>query len=264
MPISNVLGSLAQKFEGYYEEAKTANLERYAEAKNIYEENVAQYAPGGGFGAGYEAQLTQAKRGDVGTQMQHQISSGLYGVQTTGALGQQWESKVGAPARLQLEDLRRERYTGAQKDLAGVIERREDEYPDFSLIANLYERAAAAQTSQMRLPPIPRTGGSESQSLNDWMRETFPAHYNPGSFTGGSRTGGTTGGTTAGGGGSQPWVNYAMPQEGAQGLRYTQEQIEQMAGGGKQYSWDPNSGVPYDTWAANMGKLGLATTPKGS
>lgn len=199
MAVSEQLAQLAQRFEQQYADAKAANIDRYVEAKNLYEENLAQFAPGGGFGAGYEAQIQQAKKTAVGEGMQHQISAGLYGVQSTGALGQQFESKVGMPARLQLEDLRRTKYGDALKDLAGVIERREDEYPDARLIADLYLQAAGSDPGGMRVT-LPSTKTAE-QMYRDAMNQT-------GGYSG-------AGGGSAGTGGGVPsygpdWLTSQM------------------------------------------------------
>lgn len=155
---SNNLTQLAEKLEGEYAEAKSANIKRYQEALGIYDEIVGMYEPGGGFGAGYEAQLEQTKTKDVGTAISQNISSGLYGVQTTSGAASRWEAEVGQPARLRLEDLRKSRYGEALQGKAGVIERRVDEYPDQGLIANLYAQASQANVG------MPSIGGGGSGS----------------------------------------------------------------------------------------------------
>jgi len=142
MVMSLQLQKLAEQFQNEYAAAKEANLKRYQEAIKMYDEMIEQYKPGGGFGAGFEAQLEGVKKRDTGTALQHQISSGLFGVQSTGGISSRWEAEVGSPARLQLEDMRMGRYGEALMNKAGAVERREDEYPDSSLIANLYMQAA--------------------------------------------------------------------------------------------------------------------------
>ena len=92
MAMSEQLATLAKKFESEYASAKTANLKRYQQAMGMHDEIIEQYKPGGGFGAGFESQLESRKIKDVGTSMQQQISSGLYGVQSTGGIGRRWES----------------------------------------------------------------------------------------------------------------------------------------------------------------------------
>jgi hypothetical protein len=143
MAVSKQLGKLAEQFQAEFASAKEANIKRYQQALDIQDQIIAEYTPGGGFGAGYEAQLERQKTQDVGRVTQHAIDTGMFGVQTTGAAGQRWEAEVGAPARLQLEDVRRQRYTGALQAKEGVIERRTDAYPEFGLIADLYREAAS-------------------------------------------------------------------------------------------------------------------------
>ncbi len=165
MAMSQQLATLAKKFESEYASAKTANLKRYQQAMGMYDEIIEQYKPGGGFGAGFESQLESRKVKDVGTSMQQQISSGLFGVQSTGGIGRRWESEVGTPARLQLEDVRMGRYGEAITSKAGAIERREDEYPDSSLIANLYMQAS--QTGPVG--SIPSSGINRSRLASTGM-----------------------------------------------------------------------------------------------
>jgi len=179
---SGVLGELADTAMSEYKLAKQANIDRYREAKSLYEENLSQYQPGGAFGRGFEEQLKSAKLEDVGRQTQHQISSGLWGVQSTGAIGSQWEKKVGAPARLQLADMRMGKLAESRKDLAGVIERREDEYPDFRLIADLYQQAAASGGGMSVRLPYTKDAG---EMYNEVMRQpgTRGASTGSGGFT---------------------------------------------------------------------------------
>ena len=98
---------------------------------------VGMYAPGGGFGAGYEAQLERTKTRDVASGTQQLISSGLYGSTTAAGLGKAWEEDVGAPARLRLEDLRKQKYADVLSQKASFVERIQDLYPDYGLIAGL-------------------------------------------------------------------------------------------------------------------------------
>jgi len=173
--MANQLMALAEKLEGEYASAKSANIKRYQEALGIYDEIVGMYEPGGGFGAGYEAKLEQTKTRDVGTAIQQNISSGLYGVQTTGGAASRWEAEVGQPARLQLEDVRMGRYGEALKGKAGVIERREDTYPDMGLIASLYSQAAQGNVGMPSMP-----SGSGSYGLN------VPSFSQPQAVSGGT------------------------------------------------------------------------------
>jgi hypothetical protein len=125
------------KLQEAAEEARKANEERYAQAMKIYEDIEAMYAPGGAFGAGYEAELEATKKRDVASEVSQSISSGLFGTTVPTTAAKRWEETVGAPARLKLEDLRMGKYAEAMGAKAGLIERREDVYPDYSTIANL-------------------------------------------------------------------------------------------------------------------------------
>jgi len=122
---------------GMERSARRANLRREKEIRGYYDEMVGLYAPGGEFGKGYEAQLERAKTKDVATGTQQLISSGLYGTTTAAGLGQTWEENVGAPARLRLEDLRMQKYADILGQKASFVERIQNEYPDYGLIAGL-------------------------------------------------------------------------------------------------------------------------------
>lgn len=196
--VSGVLGQLADQALSEYGSAKQANIDRYVEAKNLYEKNLQMYQPGGQFGAGYEAQLQSAKKEDVGKATQHAISTGMYGVESTGALGQRWERQVGSQARLQLEDMRTGKLAGARQDLAGVIERRQDEYPDFRLIADLYQQAASAGAGSggmsVRVPEPKSAANMYMDAMN--------------------RTGGVRGGSSGGSSSSDPGTSYSQSSRG--------------------------------------------------
>jgi len=64
--MANDLRSLAQGLQEEYATAKGENIKRYQEALGIWDKISAQYEPGGGFGAGFEAQLERTKTKDVG------------------------------------------------------------------------------------------------------------------------------------------------------------------------------------------------------
>ncbi|KKM66508.1 hypothetical protein LCGC14_1480440 [marine sediment metagenome] len=139
---SGALNQLAGQFSGQYASARAANEQRYAEAKNIYEQIIGLFQPGGQFGKGFEAQIGRAKTKSVAQGTQALVSSGLYGTTQTAGLAKKFEEEVGAPARLQMEDVRMSKYAGAMGAKAGMIERREDEYPDYSMIMNLMGQIA--------------------------------------------------------------------------------------------------------------------------
>ena len=136
-------GDVMAGIEGEYKEALAANEKRYAQAMAIYDEIINRYQPGGGFGKAALGQLEEQKVRDVGEETQAQISGGLFGTSVTAGLGTKWESEVGAPARLRLEDIMMERLSQAQLGKAGFIERREDVYPDVGAAAQ-YAAAGGA------------------------------------------------------------------------------------------------------------------------
>ncbi len=143
MAISSVLGDLVKQFEKQYGEAKKANLERYAEAKGIYDEVIGMFQPGGSFDIGIEKQLGRSREQAVAQGTQALVSSGLYGTTQQAGLGLKFEEQIGAPMREKTETYRVGQEAQAMQNKAGVIERRVDEYPDYSTIANLTQRAAA-------------------------------------------------------------------------------------------------------------------------
>jgi hypothetical protein len=204
MALSEQLNALAQKFETEYASAKEANLSRYEEALGIQDQIIAEYSPGGGFGAGVEASLQQQKTQDVGRVIQHQIDSGLFGVQTTGGAAQRWEREVGSPARLQLQDLRSQRYTDALQAKEGVIERRTDAYPDFRLIADLYRQAGDAASPIKVTYPATR---SASDMYSNAMQAAGGGGLTGGS-AGGTLSGGLSGFGSGGGGGAYSTATY--------------------------------------------------------
>jgi hypothetical protein len=124
--------------------AEAANKLRETEIRNLYSDIIARYGPEGSFGAGYEAEIEQAKKKSIAEGTQAAVSGGLANIvggrQAIGNLGKTFEQEVGAPARLKLEDLRAEKLSGAQQDFASFIERISDTGPDLNLIAQLLNR----------------------------------------------------------------------------------------------------------------------------
>lgn len=140
------LSGLLAGFQKSADEARAANLARYQEAMGIYKDIESMYAPGGTFGKGYEAMLGRAKTKSVAGGMQRLTSAGLAGTTRVGGLERQFEEEVGMPQRAKLEDIRMGRLAQARGARAGFIERREDEYPDYGMVAQLM--AQAGQTKQ--------------------------------------------------------------------------------------------------------------------
>ncbi|MHA1409227.1 MAG: hypothetical protein ACTSQY_02700 [Candidatus Odinarchaeia archaeon] len=128
---------ILKNFEARQQEAREANLRREAQVEAIFDEMIARYGPGGTFGRSYESELAKRKIRDVSAATQADISRGLYGVVPRAT---EWESTVGAPARLKLEDIKMQRLSQAQTQKAGFLERIEDTYPDYALIAGLAQQ----------------------------------------------------------------------------------------------------------------------------
>jgi len=138
MPLEDIIAQM----ETAAEESRLANIRRQEQVSAIFDEIIARYGPGGTFGKGAEAILERQKIGDVGAGAQRWISAGLYGTEVGGGLERAWESEVGAPARLRLEDIKMERLSQAQLGKAGFVERIEDVYPDYGMMAQLISQAA--------------------------------------------------------------------------------------------------------------------------
>lgn len=136
------LDEIIAQMEESAEAARAANIRRQQQAEAIYDEIIARYGPGGTYGAAAEALLERQKIGDVGAGAQRLISAGLYGTEVGGGLERAWEAEVGAPARLRLEDIKMERLSQAQLGKAGFVERIEDVYPDYGMMAQLISQAA--------------------------------------------------------------------------------------------------------------------------
>ncbi|GAH02134.1 unnamed protein product [marine sediment metagenome] len=95
--MANAVGTLLQRFQQQEESAKAANIQRYEQAMQIYDEIISRYRPGGEFGRAALGQLEARKVTDVGRETQQLISSGLYGTTTMGAIGRRWEEAVPEP-----------------------------------------------------------------------------------------------------------------------------------------------------------------------
>lgn len=97
------------------------------------------------FGKSYLDILERAKVRDVSATKQSDISRGLYGLRDRGT---EWESSVGAGARLKLEDLLTERLSSALGAKASFLQSIEEPYPDYSglMEANRAQAAIPSRT----------------------------------------------------------------------------------------------------------------------
>ena len=126
-PYQNIIEEFTRKEAA----AGAANLARQKEIEAIYDKIISMYGPGGTYGAGMEEQLRTQKVRDVGVTAQRDISRGMYGIRP---YEQEWESAIGAPARLKLEDIKTERLSSALGAKAGFEERIEQPYPDYGAL----------------------------------------------------------------------------------------------------------------------------------
>ncbi len=135
--------TIMDEYEAAQAKAREATAAREAEIRGLYDEIIGRYGPEGSFGKGYEAQLERQKTREVAAGGQALVSSGLYGTTQLAGLGKKFEEEVGAPARLKLEDIRAERLSQAQIGKAGFVERIEDIYPDYAMMAKLMAQASS-------------------------------------------------------------------------------------------------------------------------
>lgn len=136
-------GSSGNAWQTAADKANAANEKRYEEAKGIYQGIAETYAPGGTFGQGALATFERQKTRDISSASQSLVDSGLYNTTVTAGLDKKYEEEVGNPFRLNLEDVRMQRYGEAQAGLAGLVERRTDQAPDPNLYANLQQGASS-------------------------------------------------------------------------------------------------------------------------
>lgn len=133
-------GGLARQMSAQQTSANQANLQRYSQMMDIYNQVIARSQPGGAFQKAGLAQIESAKTKGVGQETQSLISGGMFGTTTAAGVGRKWEAEVGAPARLRLEDVMEQRRTTAQLAKAGAIERREDVGPNYAALLQTLAR----------------------------------------------------------------------------------------------------------------------------
>ena len=127
---------------------------------------------------GTEAQLERGRTKSVAQGMQALVSSGLASTTQAAGLGKKFEEEVGAPVRLQAQDIASERLSGAERDKAGFIERREDVGPDYATIAGLTQQIGSQTQppqSQITGTQLPKTPLSRAtSSFSETAKSTSP------------------------------------------------------------------------------------------
>jgi len=131
------LDSLIKRWEQSAAEARASNIQRYEQLLGLAEKGIARFQPGGAFETRGLARIEAEKKRGVGTELQRLIGAGLFGTEVGAGVERGWEADVGARARGTLEDIMQQRVTEAERYKGGIIERREDVYPDYGMMAQL-------------------------------------------------------------------------------------------------------------------------------
>jgi len=139
------LSQLIAKYEKAETEARAENLKRYEQLMGIASQMESLY--GEEFRESYMGQLERQREKDVAAGMSGLVSAGLGKTTRVAGLSKAWTEQVGEPARLKLEDVLRERKAQALQFKAGIIERREDVYPDYGALMAAAQAAAAVPTA---------------------------------------------------------------------------------------------------------------------
>ena len=150
-----LVDNLIAQFQAQQERANAANEQRFQQGLDIFDRIIAQNQPGGTLEKATEATIGRAKTQSVAQGTQSLVSSGLASTTQAAGLGKKFEEEVGVPARLQAADMAGQRLSGALRDKAGFIERREDTGPSFSDIAGLAKSIGAGQQAGRRISRAP-------------------------------------------------------------------------------------------------------------
>jgi len=154
--------SAIQQYVDSAADANAANEARYGEALGLYDQIIAGYAPGGGYGAGAMQSYQQGKQQSIAGGMQNMVSAGMQNTTGAATLGQKYEQEVGNAFRLNLADQQMNAYTAALEGKAGVIGSKTDEAPSSTELANLASGAASTPDST-----VGSTDGSDSTGSID-------------------------------------------------------------------------------------------------
>lgn len=133
------------------------------------------------FGKSYLDLLEKQKVRDVSSAQQSDISRGLYGLRNR---GQEWESSVGAGARLKLEDLLTERLSGALGAKASFLQSIEEPYPDYNALMQANQATASTPTRTINYGE-PLSGGGGFGGRTGWQATPSTSTSNATFFGGG-------------------------------------------------------------------------------
>lgn len=149
-----LVDDLIARFTEEQDRANAANQQRYEQALGIYDQIAERYKEGGTFLKGVESQLKQAGTLATAKGMQNLVSSGLSGTTQVAGLQKKFEAEVGAPTRLQAQDVAQQRLSSAEREKALAIERRQDVGPDYGTIAGLAKSIGSGQASSGSSPTV--------------------------------------------------------------------------------------------------------------
>jgi len=151
-----LVDNLIAQFQAQQEAANTANEKRFQQGLEIFDRIIKQEETGDVSEKAIEAAIGRGSVKAVAQGTQSLVSSGLASTTQAAGLGKKFEEEVGVPARLRAADIRQQRLSGALRDKAGFIERREDVGPDFGTIAGLAKSIGAGRQARRRTPSAPQ------------------------------------------------------------------------------------------------------------
>ena len=93
-----------------------------AESRKMWEEAIAHYAPGGGYGKGVEAGLERGRTKSLASGMQSLVSAGLSNTTQAAGLGKKYEEEVAAPTRAGVESQRAQAIASLKAGMAGAMQ----------------------------------------------------------------------------------------------------------------------------------------------
>jgi len=120
---------------------KKAEGQQKKDIAKPFQEAMAYYKAGGGFGKGVEAQLERGRTRSMASGMNALIGSGLAGTTVAAGLGKKYEEEVAAPTMAGVESTRAEQLANLKIGLAGAQQQSSE------FIQNLNQQAAQSQQS---------------------------------------------------------------------------------------------------------------------